>query len=133
MATISDQQLNNIKKLYRQGLSVKEITKKLNISIDAGYYFFRKHKIKRRTAKESNSLQFERRQVSFNLKKVLTSDDKQLKIAGIMLYWAEGSKWSGEKNIDFANSDSEMIKIFLSFLRKICGIDENISQNTFSI
>ena len=45
MATISDQQLNNIKKLYRQGLSVKEITKKLNISIDAGYYFFRKHKI----------------------------------------------------------------------------------------
>ena len=42
-----------------------------------------------------------------------------------MLYWGEGSKWDGERVVDFANSNSEMIKIFLSFLRIICGIKED--------
>jgi hypothetical protein len=40
-----------------------------------------------------------------------------------MLYWAEGAR-SGN-TVDFANSDSQMIKIFLRFLREICGIAEN--------
>lgn len=41
-----------------------------------------------------------------------------------MLYWCEGSQWIGEVIVDFANSNSDMIKIFLNFLRKICGINE---------
>ena len=42
-----------------------------------------------------------------------------------MLYWAEGSKWEGGKIVDFANSDAAMIKVFLNFLRKICGVKES--------
>ena len=39
-----------------------------------------------------------------------------------MLYLAEGAK--GRATVDFANSDPYTIKIFLEFLRKICGISE---------
>ena len=37
----------------------------------------------------------------------------------------EGSKWDGEKIVDFANSDPEMIVVFMKFLRNVCGIDES--------
>lgn len=41
-----------------------------------------------------------------------------------MLYWGEGSKWQGEKIVDFANSDTDMIKVFLRFLREVCVVNE---------
>lgn len=40
-----------------------------------------------------------------------------------MLYWAEGCK--GRVTVKFANSDPDMVKLFLPFLREICGIWEN--------
>ena len=43
---------------------------------------------------------------------------------GIMLYWGEGYK-AGNGAVDFANSDPVMIKVFMNFLRKICGVNEN--------
>lgn len=124
MATINKKHSSLIKSWYNQGLGVREICERLNVSIDAGYYFFRKNNIKRRNRSENRAIQFERKKPSFKLRSNLTIEEKKLKIAGIMLYWAEGSKWSGEKNIDFANSDFAIIKIFLDFLRRICRIDE---------
>ena len=40
-----------------------------------------------------------------------------------MLYWAEGTK-KGD-TVDFANSDPKMIKLFMRFLREICGVAES--------
>ena len=41
-------------------------------------------------------------------------------ISGMMIYWGEGDKrTSGQVRV--SNSDPEMIKIFLSFLNKMCG------------
>lgn len=42
-------------------------------------------------------------------------------IAGMMLYWGEGTK-SARSQIRLANSDPEMIKLFLAFLEKACRI-----------
>ncbi len=44
-----------------------------------------------------------------------------------MLYWAEGAKYTPDMRsavIDFVNSDPRMVKLFLNFLRIICGVDE---------
>lgn len=41
-----------------------------------------------------------------------------------MLYWAEGGK-KGINSVDFANSDPNMIKMFLKFLRNIYNIKED--------
>ncbi|MFH1946755.1 MAG: hypothetical protein ABIJ23_01180 [Candidatus Magasanikbacteria bacterium] len=125
MAKVDEKNLEVISGLYKLGLSIREIACKYSVSVDAMFYFFRKHKIKRRTAKESNKFLFERKKASFYIKKKLSIKEESLKTAGIMLYWAEGSKWDGEKIVDFANSDSDMIKTFLVFLREICGVDES--------
>ena len=124
MATIQEKKFNIIKKYYDSGLSAKDIAKKFKVSIDAVYYFFRKHKIKRRNRSEVRNLIYKKQKPSFKLKINLSGEEKELKISGAMLYWGEGSKWPGEKIVDFANSDIEMIKVFLKFLRVICGVKE---------
>ncbi|MCK4539960.1 helix-turn-helix domain-containing protein [Candidatus Parcubacteria bacterium] len=124
MATIKEKKFNIIKEYYDSGLSAKDIAEKLGVSIDAVYYFFRKYKIKRRNRSEVRNLIYKKQKPSFKLKTNLSEEEKKLKVAGVMLYWGEGSKWSGEKIIDFANSDIEMIKVFLNFLRIICSVKE---------
>ncbi len=125
MITLQKEQLGKIVDLYNQGQSVREIAEKFEVSIDAMFYFFRKYKIVRRNASARNKIFFQRKKSSFLLKEFLSVKEENLKVAGTMLYWGEGSQWSGEKIVDFANSRPEMIKVFLAFLRNICGIDEN--------
>jgi transcriptional regulator with XRE-family HTH domain len=48
-----------------------------------------------------------------------------LHVAGCMLYWAEGSK--NRNQVHFSNSDPEMARFFVSFLRKYFNVrDEDI-------
>jgi hypothetical protein len=44
-------------------------------------------------------------------------------VAGCMLYWAEGSK--SRNTLCFANSDPEMMRVFISFLRDFFDVDES--------
>lgn len=125
MGAILDKNYKKIKDLYDRGFSAKEIAFKYSVSIDAVFYFLRKHNIPRRNPTERNFVKFNKKKASFKLKRKLSEKNKILKIAGIMLYWGEGSQWAGEKIVDFANSNSDMIIIFLKFLRKICGINES--------
>jgi hypothetical protein len=125
MGKIPNNLIPKIKNLYDKGFSAREIAEKSHYSINEVYYFFRKHKIACRKPAENNYLQFQRKKSTFQVKKILSKSDLMLKTAGIMLYWGEGSKWDGEKIVDFSNSDSDMIKLFLKFLRRICGVDEN--------
>ena len=124
MATVKNGKLNQVKNFYRRGLSVETIAKKMRVSTEAMFYFFRKNKIKRRSGSDINKVRFENKKPSFSVKKNLTVLEKALQVAGTMLYWGEGSKWDGETIVDFANSDPAMIKVFLDFLRRICGVNE---------
>lgn len=122
MATISPDKLESVKEYYRQGFSVQEISEKLGAPLNATFYFFRKHKIPRRTAQESNELQFFRKPLSFSIKDNLSVKEEKLKVAALMLYWGEGAKRGHV--VDLANSDVSVIIIFLKFLREICQVDE---------
>jgi hypothetical protein len=124
MSKINQRKLYQIKNLYREGRSMREISEYLGFSPNEVCYFFRKNNIKRRNRIESNSLKFKNKSPSFKLKTKFNHGDLILKTIGVMLYWGEGSKWKGEKIVDLANSDPYIIKLFLVFLRKICGIDE---------
>lgn len=44
-------------------------------------------------------------------------------LTGLMLYWAEGTKRSGE-SLRFSNSDPLMIEFMMRWFREICGIPE---------
>lgn len=51
-----------------------------------------------------------------------TTTKRELFVAGIALYWAEGFK--KDNLVGFSNSDSAMIAIFMKWLR-LCGVPEN--------
>lgn len=128
MQSIPDSQLDLIKDFYyRDQISVPAIAKKLNVSIDSAYYFFRKHGLERRTCSEEQRIRFERKKPSFTKRIIDTPELKELVVIGVMLYWGEGFKGNNKStysSVDFANSDPVMVVLFLSFLRKVYVIDE---------
>lgn len=116
-----------VKKLYyKDKLSTIEIAKKLRLSPWVVLAFMRRNELKRRTFKEANEINFNKKSLSFSIRKNLSARERELKIAGILIYWAEGAKPNHKAcTVDFANSNPQMISLFLRFLRKICKIDES--------
>jgi hypothetical protein len=56
-------------------------------------------------------------------KEIRKLSKRELLLIGVALYWAEGYKknrWA----IHFTNSDPEMIKVMIRFLKEICGVPE---------
>ncbi|OJI08068.1 MAG: hypothetical protein COX02_00410 [Candidatus Vogelbacteria bacterium CG22_combo_CG10-13_8_21_14_all_37_9] len=126
MAKLGSDNLNLIKKLYYQDChSVRQIALVLGVSLDVVYHFMRQHQLKRRTTIESNKLIYDRKPATYVLKSHLSKSEEKLKNIGITLYWGEGFKASTANLVDLANSDVQMVKVFLRFLREICGIKED--------
>jgi len=117
-----DLDVNKIKDLYAEKRqSVKEIARELDISVWTLYSFMERNNIQRRSYSDANYAAGKHKP-QFKVKDNLTIAEEKLKIAGIMLYWAEGTLRGC--TVDFANSNPQMIKIFLKFLRDICGIKD---------
>jgi len=121
-AALSPKQQLEAAKLYRGGLSAQQIADHFSVSIHASYYTLRSLDVPRRSAEETNRIRFEAKPLSYNIKTELTEKEKQLKMAAVMLYWAEGYK-VGKGTVDFANSDPDMVVIFGKFLSEICRVD----------
>ncbi|OGI46715.1 hypothetical protein A2121_02010 [Candidatus Nomurabacteria bacterium GWB1_40_6] len=125
MAKISNHQINLVRKLYYgEKLTMLKIAQKLGVSIDAVVYCMRKNKIKRRSLIEANVISFQNKKLSFNEQVKLSPNKRQLKLIGLMLYWGEGYKTKLSHGVDFANSDPEMVAVFVKFLRIIYKINE---------
>ena len=114
--------INRIKNLYQgKQFSVDQTAKKLGVSFWSLYNFMDKNNISRRLPSEINYV-INKNKPQFKIRDELDEKGQGLKIAGIMLYWAEGTLRG--KTVDFVNSNPDMVKIFLKFLREICGINE---------
>ncbi len=118
--------LSKVKKWYcKDVLTMRDIAGRLGVSLDAVVYFMRRNKLPRRTLLQANRMRFERKLPSFKTRAHLSSV-QELKAIGAMLYWGEGYKnYTDNSVVDFANSDPNMILLFLAFLRKVYGIDES--------
>ncbi len=126
MRKINQDKLAEVKRLYyKNGLGMREISEIFDVSIDAVVYFMRRNGLVRRSFAEINKIRFKKKKPSFEKKVNLNSDEKELQAIGAMLYWGEGYKSDKGTGIDFANSDPEMISIFLKFLRNIYKLNEN--------
>lgn len=113
----------SVQDLYlKNKYAVPQIASLFNVSRDRIYNFMKLNNIPRRNNKEVSDLAYKYKP-KFVLKEELTEDEEKLKVAATMLYWAEGAKDSD--GIVFTNSDPRMIKVFLNFLRIICGVSES--------
>lgn len=57
--------------------------------------------------------------------------ERELFLIGVVLYWGEGTKKSGQRPgsmVDFANSDPDMVRIFVRWLRQCCNICDDYMQ-----
>jgi len=111
--------LNNL--YWGEKYSLLRIAKEYGINPSSVLKKMKRYGIKRRSLSESAYLSYLNKP-QFSIRNDLKEAEKILLVAGIMLYWAEGTL-QGD-TIDFANSKPEIIKIFLAFLRKICGVAE---------
>lgn len=106
-------------------LSGPEIAARLGIPANRVYRILERNRIARRKFHESRAIQFFRQKLSFRIKTKLGVADRQLLTTGVMLYWAEGSHPKGKAILDFANSNPDMVRIYIRFLREICGVRED--------
>ncbi len=125
MGTVPKSEIVFIKKLYDEGLNVRQISVRTGYSSNALFYAMRYYNIQRRDRKATATNRFAQKPPSFSVAKKLTAGQQKLKLLGTALYWAEGYKTEKAKGIDFANSDSSMVVLFLRFLREVCTIDES--------
>ena len=115
-----------IASLYSKGNSMSMVAEQLNVSVHKVQYWLEKESINRRKPSEATTLAHIKKfnKIPCKIKTNLNVEQEKLLIAGVMLYWAEGSK-KNNNHVAFSNSDPDMVKLFLNFLREICGIQES--------
>ena len=101
---------------------MRVVAKHYGVSIDAVVYVLRKIAVPRRSFTEASRIKFEAQQPSFSFRQ---KPSKELKMIGTMLYWAEGYKTEKASGVDFANSDPDMVLVFLNFLRSRYILDQH--------
>ena len=125
MALSEKIQIEIAKSYSESRLSIGQIATKFSMPASSVVYYLDKHKVEMRSRSEAVTTWYitEFAKKPFVLKRDLSQKEKSLKLAGVMLYWAEGAKGGG--TVKFVNSDPAMIKLFLRFLREVCGIYED--------
>ncbi|MFH2085569.1 MAG: GcrA family cell cycle regulator [bacterium] len=121
----TNEKLNQLKLLYDSGLSMKEVGEQIGKSIWAINSVMKRNRLNRRQANQTRTIQFNKSPLSFNPKIKLSLSEKQLKVAGLMLYWGEGAKKNKNGQINLANADPQIISVFIAFLRRIYKIQES--------
>lgn len=118
----TNKEIVTLTKMYDSGLSTIDIARKLDRTTWGVISLMKRKNIAQRTSNESHKIKFLKTPLSFNPKINISPNEEKLKIAGLMLYWGEGAK--KHQTVDFANSDPQMAKLFITFLRKIYRVNE---------
>jgi transposase-like protein len=93
---------------------------KIKTELETRTYEKLKEEAKKKMEKALKVRQTTENQSKMEIKEIT---NKELKLIGTALFWAEGSKRE-RQHLRFANSDPELIKVFLKFCRKVCKIPE---------
>ena len=108
----------------KQRKSTSEIAKILNKSESGINYWIKKHGIPKRTISDAIYLKHNPEGDPFKTREATTLELAGLKGLGIGLFWGEGNK-KNKTSVRLGNTDHNLIKKFIEFLIKICGIDKN--------
>ena len=135
-------------RLRQQGFSISDIAKKLTIAESTVSLWCRKINLTNKQQKELENRTNRKLQNFFKLvkkqkekrdkiktklfkiasKKTEKLSKRELFIAGVSLYWAEGFKHVAEGRIGFCNSDPTMMKFMIRFLNECLDVkNEEIS------
>ena len=115
-------EIKKIKNLYKKGKSAAEIGKDLGISWRKVIYLMAKYGVKRRSRSEAIYCKHNPNGDPFKIKKQLSPEEERLKALALGLYLGEGSKYN-PISIRLTDSDPSAVRIFIKFLKYICGVN----------
>ena len=142
---------NKAIELRKRGFSYSEILKQISVAKstlsdwlkDVGLSKRQKQKLTKKKleaalrggkARKDNRISITKKIYEESKKDIGDISRRELWLMGVMLYWAEGHKekeYRPGSGVQFTNSDPQMIRLFLNWLDKNCGI--KASEITFSI
>jgi hypothetical protein len=133
---------NEARKLRQQGLSINEITERVCVSKASVSFWVRDIILtdlqrkgisqkgrsrdsieKRRISRLANEQVKTNSVMNLAKKDIKSISKKDLKLMGVVLYWAEGGK-TRKGIVRISNSDPAVIKIMMRFFREICNVPE---------
>jgi len=125
--------------LRKQGLSYSEINKTIKVSRSTLSLWLRNIPLSERQIRElkgrdksrhygaqariKKRINKTRKILSRGIKEAKELSSNNLFVSGLMLYWAEGTKFN--ESVKFSNSDPLMIKLIMKWFREICRVPEN--------
>jgi len=101
--------------------SMQEIAEIFSCSLNKIKYWMDKYKIKTRSISEAVYIKNNPNGDPFIFNKPITLEQAKLLGLGIGLYWGEGTK-ADKGSVRLGNTDPELIKNFILFLKNIFGI-----------
>lgn len=101
---VSPQVVSKILSLRSEGITYREISRTTGIAPSTAWRISRHIAINSTRTVAAKYL---------TVPNIFPLSDRELHIAGLMLYWAEGSK----SDLVFTNTDTSMLRLFLLFLR----------------
>lgn len=104
-------------------MSSKEISDELDCSVSKVNYWIRKHDIEKRSVSEAIYAKNNPDGDPFNKPSIESKEDAFLYGMGLGLYWGEGTK-SSDHAVRLGNTDPDLIKMFIRFLKEIYNIDQ---------
>ncbi len=134
---------NKAIELRKQGMTIGEIIKEIPVSKGSLSYWLRdvllsdeqiarikykneaiKSKFIRFNELRKEKAEEDKRQISNRAAREINDiSERELKLIGIVLYWAEGYK-ANARHVEFINSDPAMIKLMMLWFRQICNVRE---------
>ena len=112
-----------LEQLYNRGLSMMEVSNKLGCNYNQVVYWMKKYGIPTRSWSEATYRKRNPKGDPFKIKKPKTIEDIKLFYLGIALYLGEGDKKT-KHSTKLANTDPEILNIFLKFLVSLCGVEK---------
>ena len=127
-SAVSEIKISKLKSLYlKEGRSMLDIAKYFKVSIDVVAYAMRSNGIARRSLKDASAWSFKNKEMTFKKRNIRGLKKITSELILAMLYWGEGfkgNKDSKSTTLDFANSDPEMIKMYMKAFRNMYEFEE---------
>ncbi len=115
---------NLLTREYKSGKSMTDIADILHCSVHKVKYWMDKYQLERRSHSDAAYLKENPHGDPFHIKSRLSLIQQHLFYLGLGLYWGEGTK-AITYATRISNTDPAMIKTFRSFLKIICGIQND--------
>ena len=109
---------------YEQKLSMQEIANQLGWSLNKVVYWMEQYGFERRGWSEATYVKRNPNGDPFKIRMPETLEEKELFALALGLYMGEGVK-KGLHQVAMANTNPAILRIFLTFLEKFCGVSRS--------